>query len=640
MHTGTRLIIGGIAIAAIAVAALTANHGEAPDASKAHRELCIQTAESAAALLSRADLKDDQFAQLSKAIAAALGQPDAQLMVIDRQGIILKGANGVSGKRVSRMYESLNVDDLYLDFGESRVITGAGSDLHAIGLGRGATVVLAASPPAPRQNSNSSRGLLLVALVATLILLLGSLKGTGSGANLEPLRTAASRILQGKVVSPVTDKPAGTEVIVDAFNLLNERAQQNEELEEQLLRSQKMEVVGTLASGIAHDFNNVLGGISGALDLIRSEITTPDVMPDTHIISSMARVAVDCVQRGRETVDRLLSFSRKNQQRKECVDVNVVIPSVRKMCVHTFDTRIEIIAETVEEDALICGHRSDLEQALLNVCFNARDAMDGCGKLILRVAVQDADELRTRTSHQLTARRYVIILVRDDGSGMNSETMARIFQPFFTTKAKGKGTGLGLANAYRIIEDSGGWIDVQSKIGEGTSVFFYLPAESVAKDQAMLVGSFPDPVPIPDEQTQLGTPAPAPDTQPGSKQTILIIEDDGILRELTASHLETLGFNVISTTTGEEALTAFDDNIGSIDGILLDLILPGISGEDVFKKIHKDSPETRFLVTSGSNNDDLITEMIINGCKGFLPKPYSLDELSASVTNVLLANGR
>jgi signal transduction histidine kinase/CheY-like chemotaxis protein len=417
--------------------------------------------------------------------------------------------------------------------------------------------------------------------------------------------------------------------LMASINALAEKMREKEALEEQLVRSQKMEVVGTLASGIAHDFNNVLGGISGALDLIKGECAAGDNNADLEMIEQMSEVAVDCVKRGRDTVDRLLSFSRKSEKQREVVDLNAVIASIKKICTHSFDKRIEVRLEPWGGLATVSGNRSDLEQAVLNLCINARDAMDGTGQLAIkveRVAEQDLPQKRAKA-----AGPHFCLSLKDTGCGMDPATIDQVFEPFFTTKEKGKGTGLGLAMVYRIVEDGNGWIDVASEKNVGTTFSLYFPCEAADETMSMSAEVAAE---LEAERKQ------AEEADAAESETILVIEDDAILRELTAEYLQRSGYQALTAPDGQLGIEMFNERLESIDGVILDLILPTVSGEIVFERMKQLDPDVRVLLTSGSSNDKLITHLLTTGCRGFLPKPYSLEELTAAVSNHLLPAGR
>lgn len=643
-----RYALGALALVLLIWVALVAlPRAETGMLAETHAE-GMDAARTVRSLVSSGPLSQDQFAKLSLTLATSLQQSDALLMVVDRQGVISKGTGDLAGKRITELDPLIEVDALYLDAEQARTLSGASLTFHAVGLSPGATLVLA-MPAAKEQaltGQVSTTQLAILAAAALLVLVLLFRDGTTQAANPRQQQHAlAKRILNGELPDDVPHTAADDEII-RALSHLIARAKENQHLGEQLLRSQKMEVIGTLAAGIAHDFNNVLGGISGALDLIRSETRSDDVLPDSEVIESMTQVAADCVRRGRDTVDRLLSFSRMDDERPEAVNVNLVVASVRKMCAHSFGKGIDVIAETLEEDVSVSSRRSDLEQALLNVCINARDAMQGeAGSLTLRVSKMGAEEVTARTGKNV-ASEHVVLLVRDTGAGISSENLKRIFQPFFTTKADGKGTGLGLPMAQRIAEEADGWIDVQSEQNVGTSFFFYLPVMSPQLDTAMICDLDIKPAEAaatnaPESRANMPAVSTASTTRVADEpRTILLIEDDNILRELTASHLKKCGYDILASETGEEGLKLYAEHRDSIDGVLLDLVLPGISGADVFGRLHADAPEVRVLLTSGSSDDELITKLLIDGCKGFLPKPYSLEELSSSVTNVLLTSAR
>jgi CheY-like chemotaxis protein len=370
-----------------------------------------------------------------------------------------------------------------------------------------------------------------------------------------------------------------------------------------------METVGILASGIAHDFNNILGGISGAIDLILRELEQPSDggAPDFELIEQMSQVCHNCVRRGRDTVEQLMSFSRKSEDAARVVDLNAAALNVQKLCRNSFDKRIEVRVQPLPQPAAVMASPSALEQAILNICINARDAMSGSGRLTMSVTAD-------WPSRDGSGGRCYRLAIEDTGSGMDEETAQHIFEPFFTTKAQGKGSGLGLAMVYKIIDEHGGWVDVDSAPGAGTRFHVFLE-EAAGEIQEETVNESRHEIERPDA-------------------TVLIIEDDKIMRRLCMRYLEREGIHALTADDGEEGVRLFDQHLESIDAVILDLVLPKLGGVDVYDRIRLMDPDARVLLISGSKNEQ-IEHLLAAGCRAFLQKPFSMDELAAAMQSVL-----
>jgi len=391
-------------------------------------------------------------------------------------------------------------------------------------------------------------------------------------------------------------------------------------LESQLRQAQKMEMVGTLASGIAHDFNNTLGGMMSAIDLIGQELRSPATpgKPDLELIRNTVQVASDCANRGKETVEQLLTFSRMGESHKQLADLNQLVRNVKAICLHSFDKRIVVTVETPAEKSVVKADRSQLEQAILNVCINARDAMPDGGELLMRVTREN--RARHEFTGQLAESPICHLLIRDSGIGMDKETLARVFEPFFTTKKKG--TGLGLAMVYKIVDEHHGWIEVDSRIGQGTAFSMCLPCAT---------GTLPADEP---DRPARKEAAPKPSLAQG-KETIMVVDDDQFMLQMTEDILTRLGYRSLTATDGQAAIDLFQARHAEIDLVLLDLMLPKVSGDAVFEQIRKVRPGMAVLLISGFKRDPRIADLIARGCDGFLNKPYSIEELANAIRATL-----
>jgi PAS domain S-box-containing protein len=384
-------------------------------------------------------------------------------------------------------------------------------------------------------------------------------------------------------------------------------------LEDQLRQSQKLESIGTLAGGIAHDFNNILAMILGHVSLIDRHKDHPEK------IAHSSKTITAAVERGTALVKQLLTFARKTETLLESVRVNEVIQELIKLLRETFPKTIDLVANLDPSVPSIVGDPNQIHQVLLNLSVNARDAMPMGGTLSFRTKVVRGDELRNRFL-DATEQRYVSIDISDTGIGMDELTKSRIFEPFFTTKEFGRGTGLGLSVVYGILGAHRGLIDVESTLQAGTTFHLYLPI-SESRTEAV------------ESQADIG------DVQEGS-ETLLLVEDEDVIRELVKETLEQKGYRVLEANDGKSALELYASRQSEIDLILSDMGLPKISGYDLFLEIKSRNPAVKMVLASGYLEPEIKTEIIKSGVKDFIQKPFTPQVLLRSVRNVLDGNGR
>ena len=376
-------------------------------------------------------------------------------------------------------------------------------------------------------------------------------------------------------------------------------------LEAQLRQSQKMEAIGSLAGGVAHDFNNLLMGILGNVTLMLME---------TESHQSHYRTLKDIekqVMSGAELTRQLLGYARKGKYQVKVMDLNEM---VRETSVTFSRVRKEVIvrSELAPDLSHIEADSSQIEQVLLNLYLNASDAMPEGGELTIR-SYNITHEDMTSRPYVPKKGKYVCLEVNDTGTGMERETQQRIFEPFFTTKEMGKGTGLGLASAYGIIKGHGGYIDVASEPGQGTTFSIYLPAsEKHADIQAE-----------PDSQIE------------ASSGTILMVDDDEIILNMSSKILEKLGYRVLRATSGKKALEVYEAEKGGIDLVILDVVMPGMGGGETFDRIRAIDPQAKVLLLSGYSLDDEAGEILKRGCEGFIEKPFKVKDLSLKIKAIL-----
>ncbi|MFI5251277.1 MAG: PAS domain S-box protein [Bacteroidota bacterium] len=380
-------------------------------------------------------------------------------------------------------------------------------------------------------------------------------------------------------------------------------------LEQELIRAQKLESIGTLASGIAHDFNNILGIIMGYNRLLQGGEKSPEV------INKAAAVIDSTVQRGASLVKQILTFARQTEVVQTPLDVNTIVRDIAKMLGETFPRFITIELELTENLPLIIADQTQFHQVLLNLCVNARDAMQGGGKMKFKTQMADGSKLRMRF-HDASVDRYVEVSLSDTGMGMSEEMKNRIFEPFFTTKDKGKGTGLGLAVVYGVVMSHKGFISVDSEYGKGSMFHLYFPVPPASEIANQ-----------PEDKIQ--------EEISGGAETILIVEDEEFLVEFMQSVLEGSGYHILVARDGESAVGLYREQRKTIDLVISDLGLPRLSGRDVFLRLKEINPAIRLIVASGYIEPEVRLEMSRAGAKDFLQKPYQVASILRSVRKAL-----
>lgn len=376
-------------------------------------------------------------------------------------------------------------------------------------------------------------------------------------------------------------------------------------LEGQLLQAQKMEAIGTLAGGVAHDFNNLLMGIQGRTSLMLSEVDHGHPFRE-HLegIESYIKNAVDLTR-------QILGFARGGKYEVKPTDLNDLIKTQNRMFSRT-RKEITIRGKYAKDLWAVEVDRGQIKQVLLNLYVNAWQAMPGGGDLLIstenvQLSASDTEQIA------LAPGRYVRVVVSDTGVGMDRSTLERIFEPFFTTREIGRGTGLGLASAYGIIKNHGGLINVTSEQDEGSSFSFYLPAST---------------------KSVVNEAAPAAQMKKG-QGSLLLVDDEQLILDVGTAMLKKLGYTVHVAGSGEDALQFFQQEGESIDLVILDMVMPGMSGGEVFDQLKELDPGVKVMLSSGYSIDGKASEIIDRGCVGFIQKPFSLAQLSEKVKSVL-----
>jgi len=399
----------------------------------------------------------------------------------------------------------------------------------------------------------------------------------------------------------------GVRLSADRFLGFNKDITEEKRVEQQLHQSEKMQVIGQLAGGIAHDFNNQLGGILGFADLLHTKLkeSSPELLEYTdHIIHGINRAS--------DLTSELLAFSRKGKYRSELIDVNSLVGEVITILSHTLDKQISIHKSFCVEQATTKGDPTQIQNALLNLALNARDALLHGGTITFTTAVEEVEK---ECVANLQSGTYITIQISDTGTGMSKSTIEHIFEPFFTTKDLGKGTGMGLAAVYGTLQNHDGTITVESEIDKGSTFTLYLPYSDEAMPQETEKEIFSGP--------KL------------ESAHILLVDDEPMLRNVASRMIKSQGFTVVTCDDGLEALDYLDSNDHSIDLVILDLVMPGLSGAETFHHIKKRHPNLNVLISSGYSIEGEAQELIEQGARGFIQKPFGAEELFQKIHEIV-----
>ena len=416
---------------------------------------------------------------------------------------------------------------------------------------------------------------------------------------------------------PIFDDKGQVASVVEFFRDITEKKKAMEEkqsLEQQLAFAQKMESIGTLAGGVAHDFNNMLSAINGYAELSLMKMAADDPYYD----------AMDAILRSGKRAARitrqLLAFSRKQVIQLESMDLNEEIDETRKMLKRLLGEHIEVIVHAGVGLWPVKADRTQIGQVLINLAVNARDAMETGGTLTIETANQRLDGKYNQTHHELPAGDYVLVTVSDTGHGMSKETMAHIFEPFFTTKEKDKGTGLGLATSYGIIRQHGGSVHVYSEPGQGTAFKIYLPRL------------------VHQEQVEPRLETAAVEQATIGSETILLVEDDAMVRSICVDILKGQGYTILEAENGQDALQVLDRYPGTIDLLLTDVVMPKMGGTELAEKIRTLAPNIRVIFMSGYTENAIVHQGILKDGINFIHKPLTPDTLTSIVRKVFEAS--
>jgi two-component system cell cycle sensor histidine kinase/response regulator CckA len=385
--------------------------------------------------------------------------------------------------------------------------------------------------------------------------------------------------------------------------------EERKRLETQFHQAQKLETIGTLAGGMAHDFNNLMATILGNTSLLLYDIDTTH--PHYEPLKNIERQ----IKRGAELTTQLLGYARKGKYYVEPVNLNQI---VEESSAAFGRTRKEIIiqCELADDLFVVEADQGQIQQVLLNLFVNAADAMPQGGNLVLKTSNATHNDIKSKQYHP-AAGNYLRLTVSDTGIGMDEKVRQRIFDPFFSTKATGKGTGLGLASVYGIIKNHGGYIDVQSQKGQGSQFSIFLPAS---------------------DKKVLKITEPAPEIMKGSG-TILIVDDEEMVLDVGVRVIKKLGYTVQKSNNGRNAVALYKKFQDKINLVVLDIVMPDMGGGEVYDRLKEINPKVKVLLSSGYSIDDQAREIMERGCDGFIQKPFSMKAMSDKLSEILSKRG-
>ncbi|HVV71390.1 MAG TPA: ATP-binding protein, partial [Verrucomicrobiae bacterium] len=400
------------------------------------------------------------------------------------------------------------------------------------------------------------------------------------------------------------EDPAIAGVVINSRDVSDRRR-----LEDQLRQAQKMEAIGQLAGGVAHDFNNILTVIQGHASLLRMSA------PLSDDAGRSAQEIAQAAERASALTRQLLTFSRRHMMQPRNLDLNEVVGNMAKMLGRVLGEDISLQLSYSSQPAVIQADAGMIEQVLLNLAVNARDAMPKGGSLQVAIEPERVKPEDVGRDPEARAGHFICLTVADSGCGIAPEILSRIFEPFFTTKAVGKGTGLGLATVYGIVKQHQGWIEVQSRVGQGSTFRVYLPSTAQS----------PDPI----EQ-------PAKNLIRGGHETILVVEDEAPVRELVCKFLARYGYKTVQAESGAKALEVWRAAKDKIDLLLTDLVMPDrINGRELAEKLWNDRPSLKVIFTSGYSADVVGKDFVLRRGLNYLQKPYHPHKLATTVRECL-----
>lgn len=389
---------------------------------------------------------------------------------------------------------------------------------------------------------------------------------------------------------------------------INTDITERKKLEVQFMRAQRMESIGTLAGGIAHDLNNVLAPILLSLGLLKRQSRTP-------IEEKLLATLESSAQRGADMVRQVLTFARGVEGERAVVDIGAVIHDLELLIRDTFDRSITITVEVADNLPPVLGDATQIHQAMLNLCVNARDAMPKGGRLAVSVYSLYLDSPFASMDLVAEPGQYVVLSVQDTGTGIPASIRDRIFDPFFTTKEVGKGTGLGLPTVQAVVKSHGGFINVYSEDGRGTEFKIFLPTQKQTHDEE-------------------SPSTPAPPLARSSGEWVLVVDDEPAIRLITQQTLESYGYHVLTAEGGSEAISIYEKHHAYLSVVITDMMMPGMDGIEIIKALRTINPDVNVIAASGLADPDTVAKAIDAGVRHFLQKPYTMDALLKALNEI------
>ncbi|AFZ31199.1 PAS/PAC sensor hybrid histidine kinase [Gloeocapsa sp. PCC 7428] len=393
--------------------------------------------------------------------------------------------------------------------------------------------------------------------------------------------------------------------------VVNTDITEKKQLEAQFLRAQRMESLGTLASGIAHDLNNILAPILMTAQLLETQL-------HDERSQRLLPILVTNAKRGAALVKQVLSFAKGLEGKRSVLQLRHIISEIKQITKETFPKSIEICIDVPQSLWTVSGDATQLHQVLMNLCVNARDAMQEGGTLTISAQNLEVDQSYVRKHLDAKVGSYVVLTVADTGCGIPPEVMDRIFEPFFTTKGIGKGTGLGLSTVIGIVKSHGGFINVESEIGKGTQFQMYLPAVEAVETL---------------EVEDLELPQ-------GHGELILVVDDEAPIRETTKTSLETYNYRAVTASNGIEAVALYAEYRDEVSVVITDMLMPAMDGPTTIRTLQKMNPMVKVIAVSGLASKDKMNTVAAAGVKSFLSKPFTTQELLQTIDGILHPNKR
>ena len=406
------------------------------------------------------------------------------------------------------------------------------------------------------------------------------------------------------LVRGTQDLPDLVLALIQDIQRCKDTEEERDRLQERLFQAQKMEALGTLAGGIAHDFNNLLGVILGFASIVRLRLAPSDPL------LGFVKMIEQSAERGAELARQLLGLGRQGESESVPIPVGDILGRVVTIITSTFDRRIQVQTGNESGPLWVHANPGQLEQAILNLCINARDAMPEGGVLALessRVTLGEGSS--SRPNHCLPGD-YARLTVRDTGVGIAPHVLGRIFDPFFTTKEPGRGSGLGLSMVYAMASAAGGFVKVESEAGLGSAFSIHLPLKGPPVEPAVAAVS---------SGLEAGT------------GTVLVVDDEPMVLAFIEEALQKLGYKVLTVVDGRQACEVYSSHSNQIDMVLLDMVMPGTTGLEVCRRLRGINPKVKVILSSGYSSGDVVREARLAGAMGFIGKPYSLEELSTAL---------